>query len=342
MMASQTIKEKFVELKNSKQTPPNARPKIQRVQEYLRSRKNFEQHYSPKLVSIGPIHHDNPTLKLGEKYKLMWAAKYIENTGLIPEELHKKIADNIDELKGRFSDDVLTLTGNSLQGFECLDEKLSWILFMDGCSLLHILDNIMYLLPMNIKVDQLALVREDVLLLENQLPYEVLKLLWKDEDESGLIKSMRSFHNCIYFVGSEAEKEKEGNGEHSVSIPNESQSETPTHLLDLQRKIILTTSNSKKKINEAKIREWRWKNSEENIPITYRGIEDLRAVGIRLKASATGRPTDVDFTAGWFTAKLTIPVIYVNNLAASTLLTHRPSGRCEGIEIKRDFVHGLE
>ncbi|AES79247.2 hypothetical protein MtrunA17_Chr7g0238241 [Medicago truncatula] len=339
MMASQTINEKFVELQKSKQTPQNSRPKIQRVAEYLRNRKNFEKHYSPKLLSVGPIHHDNTNLKLGEKYKLMWAAKYIENTGHIPEDLHKKIADNIDELKGHFGDDVLTLTGKSLEGFGSLEEKLSWMLFVDGCSLLYILEKAKLDEPghMNIKVDQLVLVMMDVLLLENQLPYVVLKLLWKDND-SELIKSMMTFLDCHHWATpdeSQPDKEKDmvpkgkGEGEHSVSITNESQLETPTHLLDLQRKIILTTSNSKTKSNEANNNKWSQKNSDENVKknskedvkmMTYRSIQDLRAVGIRLKSSATRRPTDVDFSAGWFAAKLTLPEIVVDDTSAATFL----------------------
>jgi len=298
MMASQTtLEKKIVELENSKQTPQNSRPKIQRVAEYLRNRKNFEKHYSPKLVSIGPIHHDNTNLNTGEKYKLMWAAKYLENIGRNPRDLHKKIADKINELKDHFSDDVLTLTGKSLEGFGSLEEKLSWMLFVDGCSLLHILEKAKLHEPgqMNIKVDQLVLVMMDVLLLENQLPYVVLKLLWKDDNDSELIMTMKNFLKCHHWAtpdnkrnrrwrrnqetsnlvpdkkGKEqhstvlitnesetpSEKEKDmvskgkgkGEGEHSVSIPlpNESQSETiiPTHLLDLQRNIILIRSKPK-------------------------------------------------------------------------------------------------
>ncbi|AES79238.2 DUF247 domain protein [Medicago truncatula] len=159
----------------------------------------------------------------------MWAAKYLENTGHNPHDLHKKIVDNIDELKGRFSDDVLTLTGNSLQGFECLEEKLSWMLFVDGCSLLHILDNIVHPRDMNIKLDLVILVMIDVLLLENQLPYECTR---KFIISSGW--------------ASRSEMEEEGGGEHNVSITNESHSETiPTHLLDLLHKLNLTTSKSK-------------------------------------------------------------------------------------------------
>jgi hypothetical protein len=84
MMASHTnhttLEEIFFELQRAEKTPENRRPKIQRVAEHLRNREKIKEHYSPRLVSIGPIHHDNAKMKLGEKYKLMWAAKYIENT----------------------------------------------------------------------------------------------------------------------------------------------------------------------------------------------------------------------------------------------------------------------
>jgi hypothetical protein len=99
-------------------------------------------------------------------------------------------------LKGLFADNVLTLTQESLKGFRSLDEKLSRMLFVDGCSLLYILANADFnnLLPMDIKFDQLGIVIMDVLLLENQLPYLVLKLLWKNENEIELINTMKNFH----------------------------------------------------------------------------------------------------------------------------------------------------
>ncbi|CAL5207462.1 unnamed protein product [Lathyrus oleraceus] len=137
MMASQTtLQEKFVELQDANQAHQNSHPKIQKVAEYLRNRKNFDKQYTPKLVSIGPIHHNNQNLKLGENYKLIWAEKYIKSTQHSPQMLHKKIADNIDELKGLFADDVLAIanTAESLKGLRNLEEKLSWLLFVDGCS----------------------------------------------------------------------------------------------------------------------------------------------------------------------------------------------------------------
>ena len=51
--------------KNAKNQSPT--PKIQKVIFYLQNHKDFEKHYEPRVVSVGPIHHGKPKYKLGEK-----------------------------------------------------------------------------------------------------------------------------------------------------------------------------------------------------------------------------------------------------------------------------------
>ncbi|KAI4356954.1 hypothetical protein L6164_000931, partial [Bauhinia variegata] len=65
------------------------------------------------------------------------------------------------------------------------DEDLAFMLFVDGCSIIQILEKrcLFRADELKIKVDQLFLVERDLLLLENQLPYQVLKLLVHDEME---------------------------------------------------------------------------------------------------------------------------------------------------------------
>ncbi|WJX17531.1 hypothetical protein P8452_07435 [Trifolium repens] len=279
--------------------------------------------FVPSSNCNGPIHHENANLKLGENYKLIWAAKYIENAKLNPHNLHKKIADNIVELKGHFAGDVLALTGTkeSLKGFTSLEEKLSWMLFVDGCSLLHILEHADLARPelMNIKVYQLVLVMMDVLFLENQLAYLVLKLLWKNDIEAELKYTMKEFLKCHHWATPEnkrswssriqdhfeVQNNKKDEEQHRISIQNE----LPTHLLDLQRNIILTKSSSK-------VKKLDYKNQGRKISeqmMTYRNIQDLRAVGIKFKSSGTRRPNDIGFSDGWFTAKLILPEIVVDD-----------------------------
>ncbi|XP_024625146.2 UPF0481 protein At3g47200 [Medicago truncatula] len=181
-------------------------------------------------------------------------------------------------------------------------------------------------------------------------------VLIPDELQSEIEEEGEGEHSVSIPDELQSEIEEEGEGEHSASIPvpNESQLEKPTHLLDLQRKVILTTSNSKNKSNEAadmkwsqkllqkikiwsrkllqKITNWKWKlyykimkwigkkSKRYVVPFTYRNIQDLKAVGIRLKTSMTQRPRDIDFCGGWFAAELTLPMIIVTNGSAHMFL----------------------
>ncbi|GAU24239.1 hypothetical protein TSUD_23760 [Trifolium subterraneum] len=272
----------------------------------------------------------------------MWAAKYIQVAQLNPQNLHKKIEDNIVKLKDLFADHVFSLTGDSLEGFGSLNEKLSWMLFVDGCSLLHILENADFNEPelMNIKLDQLIPVIMDVLLLENQLPYLVLKLLWKNENETELIDTMlyflRNHHwapdnwrdcssestsiSCIEEIAEPNKMKKEGESV-GISISNESElNHPPTHLLDLQRRSIIK-SPSKTKGNVANNKKQGSKKSEGRTKMmTYRNIQDLRAAGIRLKSSGTRTISDIDFSEGWFAAQLTLPLLVVDLTTAAFFL----------------------
>ena len=236
-----TMEERFQELQKAKETPSPAlgNAKIQRVPPHLlRNRKNFNKHYSPKLVSFGPIHHGDLNLHLGEQYKKMWAAEYIGSTRTTLPKLHKKFVQNRESLKPLFDEDILTKNGRfskyEEQGFETREDMISWMLFVDGCALLHILEHAKLHEPgkMNVKVDQLVLVMQDALLLENQLPFPLLKHLWRDSKEE-LIEIMKGFLRCHHWATNEDQVN------FRADFPQ------PTHLLHLQRSIILYESPTK-------------------------------------------------------------------------------------------------
>ena len=190
------------QLRQGRSTPQTPSPKIQKVPRHLRERKDVDKHYKPTLVSFGPIHHGAENLQLGEQYKLMWTAMYLNSTGRSAKDLHKNIAENIEELKDLFDKDLFNkeeFTNYESQDFQNLNEKLSWMLFVDGCSLLQILDNgnlgkDFNYNKLNLKIDQLILVRQDVLLLENQLPFPLLRrLCCHGNPNAKLVKSMDKF-----------------------------------------------------------------------------------------------------------------------------------------------------
>nr|KYP48941.1 UPF0481 protein At3g47200 family [Cajanus cajan] len=192
---------------------------------------HYEKHYSPRLMSLGPIHHGAPKLQLGEQFKQMWAAMYIRSTGQAPQSLHGRVLDNMEEVMKLFATDLFTTFSNfSDQGFGSMKEMICWTLFVDACALLQILENaeLGEAYKMNVKVEQLNLVVQDVILLENQLPFPLLKLLWRDTDESSLIPIMKKF--LRYYWDARTEEWE------IMRI------EPPTHLLDLLRSIMLPES----------------------------------------------------------------------------------------------------
>ncbi|XP_012567308.1 uncharacterized protein [Cicer arietinum] len=308
-LSTNTLENKFVELKEATETLLTSRPKIQKVAEYLRNREKFKKHYVPRLVSMGPIHHGDENLELGEKYKLIWAEKYIEKFKLNPNTLYQRIADNIVNLKSLYAEEVLTFSKKYPKGID--NEGLSWMLFVDGCALLFILGKSKpeKTKDMNIKVDQLVLVMMDVLLLENQLPYLVLKLLWKDNSDDSLlkdnsddslIKSMKKFlERCNWpTLNPKGRTKKRNQHQHKVDIPDVAhvpdESQPPTHLLDLQRKMILPKAEVDKVAGNY-------------IMTTYGNIQELTASGIKLKSSHTSSPADIGFDKGLFGATLVLP-----------------------------------
>ncbi|KAK7380995.1 hypothetical protein VNO78_33516 [Psophocarpus tetragonolobus] len=349
---------KFTELENAKQIAKKySVPKIQRVSHHLRDRKHFAKHYSPRLVSIGPIHHGAENLKLGEKYKLMWAAMYLESTNQDAKTLYQKVASNIKKLKELFADDVI-------QDFLDDEEKLSWMLFVDGCSLLQILEKGKFHDPkeMKVKVDQLVLVWQDVLLLENQFPFQVLQLLSHHLDEAELVNSMNKFLQCHHlspvrpegrtkdqpkdwsksnnkdrasseegYTSVDPKSEETGYGEHIIEISPES----PAHLLDQLRRYVLdepqknqqseerVTGKEKQKKNTNEENEKGKKKKQEKFDMmTYRNIKELRAAGIKLKTNKSRRLREISFCYHWMClcAELTLPEITVDDTTAPTFL----------------------
>jgi len=66
--------------------------------------------------------------------------------------------------------------------------------------------------------------------------------------------------------------------------------------------------------------------------VAFRNIQDLKAVGIRLKSSNTQRPTDIGFSDGWFTAELTLPVTIVTYNSEPTFLNLTAYEMCPDFE----------
>ncbi|KAL2324169.1 hypothetical protein Fmac_023227 [Flemingia macrophylla] len=156
-------------------------PKIQRLPVMLRHNDRFVKYCTPKMISFGPIHHGSEILKKGEHYKLVWTSKFVakynenQDSNEATQILLEKIKKSMKELK-EFDDDVILKVKND-------EDYLAWMLFVDGCSLLHFMENVDDKCPetLNLKFDQLLYIWKDTLLLENQLPRRLLEMLSKND-----------------------------------------------------------------------------------------------------------------------------------------------------------------
>ncbi|KAK4580912.1 hypothetical protein RGQ29_024532 [Quercus rubra] len=153
-----------------KKVTPSPAPKIQKVIFVLRDHKDFKTHYEPRAVSLGHIHHGIDKYQLGEQYKLVLTYEFVKGNKEKINYLYKKIGKKINELRDCFEKEVT-------KSFD--DEELIWLLLVDGCAILQYIYCAAKnkFTELNIKPDSIAFTQQDLFLLENQLPYRLLKWL---------------------------------------------------------------------------------------------------------------------------------------------------------------------
>ncbi|GLT60181.1 hypothetical protein SLA2020_329600 [Shorea laevis] len=238
-------------------------PLIQMVPQVLRScygENDFERYFKPTSVAIGPLNHQRKTdkdsrIQRGEECKLKLAAILIKRSNRPTEYLYRIVKEEINSLKNCY---------NSEQLKDWTDEDLAWMLLVDGCALLvfMIVDGNNYWEEFSFRLDVVRIVKADFFLLENQLPYKLLKILTDslELDEAsgvGLIEtslkklSKKFITNFIKrsFLDPISHRQHQIEVDHSESPqPDEQQEEEkdPPHLLDLLRSILIAKPKEKR------------------------------------------------------------------------------------------------
>jgi hypothetical protein len=268
--------------------------KIQKVIFLLQDHKHFVKYFEPKVVSLGPIHHDKPKYRLGEKYKLKLAFVFVQDCHSDNENnyenincLYKKIKKKIKTLREGFEEQVTTKYD---------DESLAWMLFVDGCAILQYIfcDANDKFEKLNIKNDSVTFAQQDLFLLENQVPYCLLKLLMcSSRKENELRRSIESYIRKVSYLQMEQQQQQN---------PEE---RDPTHLLDLLRTRLLGSSKSIRKPNRADLQDWQ----------SYRNVQELRAIGIQLRRADENYLRNITFTRrfNFYPGLLSLPPITVDD-----------------------------
>ena len=300
-------------------------PRIPKVPHILRGIQDFEKLYEPRVISFGPYHHGKSHLHPVEMIKPLCAKKFLADSNQDIRALYTNIGSNIEAVRKCY--DCSTN--------EYDDEALAWMMLLDGCFLLYFIHcvarrNQSKLHGLNVKDHLITFVHQDLFLLENQLPFGVLKLIFKGakfNDGSPMEETIKKF---ITDTGRPTE------------IQLQEENEEPSHLLDLLRSALLGRykRSSKKKVGSQTEQEREAekkgesslssggedggsqpkpkqqdekKGKQQDNWQSFRRIRELKAAGIYLKPSRTSSLRDISFNSRFFYGHLKLPPITIDD-----------------------------
>ncbi|KAF2299459.1 hypothetical protein GH714_032019 [Hevea brasiliensis] len=97
--------ERLDSLKQAGEKPVKTR--IQRVPYMLWENKKLEKYYKPRVIAMGPIHHDGTSFEYGERMKRILAGQFMKEYALVAENLYMMIMKDLGNLKMCYVEDVL-------------------------------------------------------------------------------------------------------------------------------------------------------------------------------------------------------------------------------------------
>ncbi|XP_024020935.1 uncharacterized protein LOC21385967 [Morus notabilis] len=159
------IKEAKVDVRDSQEEF-----KIQRVPKIMvRNEDYLEEYFKPRELSIGPIHSADSSL-FKKELKLKLAEYFITETHNTADGLLIFFKAGFKDIKKHFDKDII---------MSCTDDELIRLVFLDGCAMLGFIHSYLFqgLNKFHISNRQAELIRQDLLLMENQVPFTVLHAL---------------------------------------------------------------------------------------------------------------------------------------------------------------------
>ncbi|KAJ6300615.1 hypothetical protein OIU76_021418 [Salix suchowensis] len=287
-------------------------PRIPKVPQIFSGIESNKKCYEPMVVSIGPYYRGkHEDFQEMEKSKVNMVRTFVQQSMRHIDEFYKTVVDVAEEARRCYVED----------GSVELDDMTEFtkMMFLDGCFVIQfmhcLLDD-----HENLKMTShvAALVARDILLLENQLPFLVLRRLMnlRFGDDVGMklikdfIKHIRAmprprdscrkkiskfFRKTIFLGASNTPKDTAMEEYYGAS-----------HLLELFHMHFLDKN--------APV------DSSKTCLYRYHPAMELRRVGIHFNPSKTSKFTDVQFKPTWLAGRLQIPPLTIDDSTKSLLL----------------------
>ncbi|KAK4839045.1 hypothetical protein QYF36_018603 [Acer negundo] len=337
----------------------NAKPKIQKVPSMLRNNDKFKKYFEPKVFSFGPYYHKHRTLEMAKQIKVILADDFLKQNGVEKEDLYRDIRNQIKELKDCYVDDLTK---------DYKVHELAWMFLVDGCAILQFMYISVNFLAnedtqfrnLQINFDYEEFLAQDLFLLENQLPFQLLQLIIgraskhqktkenqeqstsskEDKHASKEDELLESIYKFIFYRLRTPEEWYKNKDEILADLKD-----PHVHLLDLLRKMLIQPLHQKAEKRDLieiiidwtvylfnKLKCNRNGSDRDWFPVPHRNIEKLRKAGINLKRSKTGCVRDISFSGG----TLKLPPIIVEESTVTMFLNML------GFEMCPDFQNGSE
>ncbi|KAL1061320.1 hypothetical protein V6Z11_D13G002100 [Gossypium hirsutum] len=299
-------------------TPPQTtKPLIQRVSFLLLDKKaDFQKCFEPRLVAFGPLHHGNPNFQRAEQSKLKFAARFVRVSGTNRDDLFHKVKAQIDDLRKCYKPEDVEAYDN---------DKLAWVLFVDGCALLYAVRYGMEgkFDELTTKADLLVFAQLDLFLLENQLPYKLLKILiGSAKDPQIWEQPITDFIAQNLMTNTEYRERKHVDDDKDYA-----------HLLERLRDELLT--GEEMRIDSSVMGRMLLSSGvSRKHRKMFRSIKELKESGIHVKPSTTNNLKDISFYCN-FLGTLMMPRLLVDDSTAGKFLNLVALEMCQ--DFKNDY-----
>ncbi|KAG6743737.1 hypothetical protein POTOM_052438 [Populus tomentosa] len=294
----------------SHQQGPRIIPRVPQIFSGIKSNKKC---YEPMVVSIGPYYHGkHDGLKEMEKSKQSMVRGFVQQSGKQIEEVYKTVVDVAEEARRCYAED---------ESFKLVDmTAFTKMMFLDACFVIQFMHCLLRDHE-NLKMSShaAALVARDMLLLENQLPFLVLRPLMnlRFEGEYGMelikdfIKHIRAMprqrDSCRKTISKFFRKTILRGVLNTTKGLANGEYDDANHLLELFHMHFV----DKKALVDS---------SKTTSLYRYHPATELRRVGIHFKPSETSQFTDVHFNPTCLAGRLQIPALTIDDSTKSLLL----------------------
>ncbi|XP_027157303.1 UPF0481 protein At3g47200-like isoform X1 [Coffea eugenioides] len=306
---------------------------MQKVPPLLRLDKNNQQDYDPLVVSLGPYHHGKEELQSAEDFKLIALEMFVADSGHDVLFFYFKVLQLVNDARNCYFED-------STKKYD--DETFAQMMLLDACFIINdIISRCksganFYITRYCLGDLASEIVLRDMFLLENQIPFWLLKFLMclrcgKQEGE----EMLNEFLNGTMF------------GNYKGSGIASRDKDLPHHLLDAFW-LVLVSESCKDKPTSPKSRAsndsvclnhfknfgrcsnlheyicnlpcflwWRRSNIDNDSNTKkyvhcFRSATELKAKGIHFRRSSADSLKGIKFKSGYFYATLEVPIWFVS------------------------------